>query len=110
MEWQAWLTVAVVVVMIAAMALEVSGPDVIMLAGLFALAAAGVLTPRETFAGFANEAMLTVGALLVLSAALRDTGALEATFGRIFGRTRRELVGLLRMMLPVAAVSAFLNN
>jgi di/tricarboxylate transporter len=110
MEWQAWLTVAVVVVMIAAMALEIAGPDVIMMGGLFTLAAAGVLTPRETFAGFANEAMLTVGALLVLSAALRDTGALEATFGRIFGRTRRELVGLVRMMLPIAGVSAFLNN
>jgi len=110
MEWQAWLTVAVVVVMIAAMALELSGPDVILMAGLFTLAGTGVLTPKETFAGFANEAMLTVGALLVLSAALRDTGALEATFGRIFGRTRRELVGLVRMMLPVAAVSAFLNN
>jgi di/tricarboxylate transporter len=110
MEWQAWLTIAVVVAVIAAMALEISGPDVIMMGGLFALAGTGVLTPRETFAGFANEAMLTVGALLVLSAALRDTGALEATFGRIFGRTRRELVGLLRMMLPTAAVSAFLNN
>jgi di/tricarboxylate transporter len=110
MEWQAWLTVAVVVVMIALMAFEITGPDVIMMGGLFTLAATGVLTPKETFGGFANEAMLTVGALLVLSAALRDTGALEATFGRIFGRTRRELVGLVRMMLPVAAVSAFLNN
>ncbi len=110
MEWQGWLTIAVVVGVIAAMALELSGADVIMLSGLIVLSASGVLTPRETFAGFANEAMLTVGALLVLSAALRDTGALEATFGRIFGRTRRELVALVRLMLPTAALSAFLNN
>ena len=110
MEIQAWLTLAVLVAMIAAMAREIAGPDVILMGGLVVLAAAGVLTPKEAFAGFANESMLTVGALLVLSAALRDTGALEATFGRIFGRTRSERVGLVRMMFPIATVSAFLNN
>jgi di/tricarboxylate transporter len=107
---QAWLTLAVLIAMIAAMAWEIAGPDVILMGGLVTLAAAGVLTPAEAFAGFANESMLTVGALLVLSAALRDTGALEVTFGRIFGRTRSERVGLARMMLPIASVSAFLNN
>lgn len=110
MEFHAWLTLAVLVAMIAAMAREVAGPDVVLMGGLIILATAGVLTPKEAFAGFANESMLTVGALLVLSAALRDTGALEATFGRIFGRTRSERVGLLRMMFPIAASSAFLNN
>ena len=107
---QGWLTVAVLVAMIAAMAREVAGPDVILMGGLVVLAASGVLTPKEAFAGFANESMLTVGALLVLSAALRDTGALEATFGRIFGRTRNERVGLVRLMFPIATISAFLNN
>ena len=107
---QGWLTVAVLVAMIAAMAREIAGPDVILMGGLIVLAASGVLTPKEAFAGFANESMLTVGALLVLSAALRDTGALEATFGRIFGRTRNERVGLVRLMFPIATISAFLNN
>jgi di/tricarboxylate transporter len=110
MDFHAWLTLAVLVAMIAAMAREVAGPDVILMGGLVTLAAAGVLTPAETFAGFANESMLTVGALLVLSTALRDTGALEATFGRIFGRTRSERVALVRMMAPIASISAFLNN
>lgn len=110
MEFEAWLTVAVLLAVIAAMARELAGPDVILMAGVITLAAAGVLTPAETFAGFANESMLTIGALLVLAAALRATGALEASFGRIFGRTRSERVGLLRMVFPIATVSAFLNN
>jgi di/tricarboxylate transporter len=76
MEFHAWLTLAVLVAMIAAMAREIAGPDVILMGGLVVLAASGVLTPGEAFAGFANESMLTVGALLVLSSALRDTGAL----------------------------------
>jgi di/tricarboxylate transporter len=110
MDWHGWITLAVVVSIVILMAREYAGPDVIMMAGLFTLAATGVLTPAEAFAGFANEAMATVGALLVLSAALRGTGAMEGIFGRLLGRTRRELAGLVRMMTPIAAASAFLNN
>lgn len=110
MDWQGWLTILVVVLMVTAMARELAGPDLILLAGLFTLAAAGVLTPAETFSGFSNPAMATVGALLVMSAALRDSGAMEATFGRLFGRTRNEAVALLRMIVPISVLSAFLNN
>jgi hypothetical protein len=62
---------------------ELAGPDLIVMAGLFTLAAFGVLTPRETFEGFANPALTAVGALFIVSAAMRDTGALEATIGRL---------------------------
>lgn len=110
MEWHGWFTVAVVVLVLVAMAREIAGPDLILMAGLFALAGVGVLTPAETFAGFANEAVATVGALFILATALRESGALEVTFGRIFGRTRTEFQGLLRMGVPVATLSAFLNN
>jgi len=109
-EWQAWLTLAVLAAMIFAMTRELAGPDVVMTGGLFVLAGAGILTPSETFAGFSNESVATIGALLVLSAALRETGAMEVTFGRLFGRTRREGPALLRMLPPIAATSAFLNN
>lgn len=110
MDWQGWFTLAVLAAVVVCMALEVAAPDVILLGALFTLAGAGVLTPRETFAGFANESVATIAALLVLAAALRNTGAMEATLGRIFGRTRDEGGGLVRLLLPVAATSAFLNN
>ncbi|MBP1684895.1 MAG: family permease [Deltaproteobacteria bacterium] len=110
MTWQGWFTLAVLFAVIIAMALETAGPEVLLMGALFTLAAAGVLTPEETFAGFSNQSMATIGALLVLAAALRNTGAMEATFGRVFGRTRHELGGLLRFLFPVAAASAFLNN
>lgn len=110
MEWQGWFTLAVLAGVVVTMAMEVAAPDVILLGALFTLAATGVLTPEETFAGFSNQSVATIGALLVLAAALRNTGAMEATLGRIFGRTRDEVGGLIRLLLPVAAVSAFLNN
>ncbi len=110
MEWQGWLTLAVVGLTLVAMVREVAGPDLVMMAGLFTLAGAGVLTPAETFAGFAHPAVATVGILFVVSAALRETGALEATVGRLFAKARSEASGLARMCAPVALLSAFVNN
>ncbi|UCE87449.1 MAG: SLC13 family permease, partial [Deltaproteobacteria bacterium] len=101
---------AVVALCLAAMVREVAGPDLIMMAGLFALAAVGILTPAETFAGFSNQALAAVGALFIVSGALRDTGAIEALLGRILGRARKERDALTRISAPVAAISAFLNN
>jgi di/tricarboxylate transporter len=110
MEWQGWLTLAVVLLTLVAMVRELAGPDLVMMAGLFTLAAFGILSPRETFEGFANPAIATIGALFVVSAALRETGALEATVGRLMERARGESGGLARICPSVGFLSAFLNN
>jgi di/tricarboxylate transporter len=110
MEWQGWLTLAVVLLTLVAMVREIAGPDLVMMAGLFTLAAFGILSPRETFEGFANPALATIGALFVVSAALRETGALEATVGRLMERARGESGGLARICPSVGFLSAFLNN
>jgi len=110
MDWQGWFTLAVVLLTLAVMVRGLAAPDVTMMAGLFTLAAFGVLSPAETFMGFANPALATIGALFIVSAALRETGALEATVGRIFGPARDERMGLARICPPVATLSAFLNN
>jgi di/tricarboxylate transporter len=110
MDWQGWFTLAVVLLTLAAMVRGIGAPDVVMMAGLFTLAAFGVLSPTETFMGFANPALAAIGALFIVSAALRETGALEATIGRIFGSAHDERVGMARICPPVATLSAFLNN
>jgi di/tricarboxylate transporter len=109
-DWQGWYTIGIVVLTLGAMIRGVAGPDLIMMAGLFALAAVGVLTPAETFRGFANEAMWAVGVLFIVSAGLRQTGALEPLVERFLGRARSERSALARMTPPLAGLSAFLNN
>ncbi len=110
MDWQGWFTLAVVGGVLVGMLRGFAGPDLVMMAGLLTLAAVGILSPVETFSGFANPALATVGAVFILSAALRETGALEATLGRIFVRAENERSGLIRMFPPLAFLSAFLNN
>ena len=110
LDWQGWLTLGVVLLVVVAMVRAVAAPDLILMGGLFLLALTGVLSPEQTFSGFANPAMATVGALFILSAAMRETGALELTLGRLFGKARSETSGMARTLPPLAALSAFLNN
>ncbi len=110
MDWQGWFTLGVLALMVVGLIREIAGPDLLVMAGLFTLATAGILTPAETFSGFANPALATVGALFVVSAGLRSTGAIESVVVRLFGRARGEGSAIARMCPPLAASSAFLNN
>lgn len=94
--------------------------DAIMVAALTVLMAVpfpkdgvwriGVLTIDQGFAGFSNAGMLTVGVLFVVVAGLKETGAIDWIASRLLGRPRSERGAMLRVMLPVWGMSAFLNN
>ncbi|MCB9598694.1 MAG: SLC13 family permease [Sandaracinaceae bacterium] len=110
MEWEAWLTLAGTAVMVVAMARGVASPDLVLLAGLTVFVATGVLPVADAFVGFSNHGMLSVAALFVVAAGVRETGGLDAVLRRVLGRPRRLAEAQLRMMLPVAAVSSLVNN
>ena len=69
------------------------------------------LTPEEAISGFANEAVVTIGAMFVISAALIRTGAVAFLGDKIiaFSRGRPQRV-LMLSMITVAVSSAFINN
>ncbi|HEY8429503.1 MAG TPA: SLC13 family permease [Sandaracinaceae bacterium] len=110
MGWEAWVTVALTALMVVAMARNLAGPDAILLGGLTLLTTLGIVPLDRAFAGFANEGVLTVAVLFVVAAGVRDTGGLDALMRRVLGRPRSLAGAQLRMMVPVSAASAFLNN
>jgi di/tricarboxylate transporter len=110
MEWQIWFTLGVVLLALTAMVREFAAPDLIMMAALLSLAVVGILSPFEVFAGFSNPVVAAIGALFMVSAALRETGALDIMLRGLLGRSRSVTGGLLRITSPVAFLSAFLNN
>jgi di/tricarboxylate transporter len=110
MDGPAWITLAVLAIVLVGIAREVGGPDLWMVGGLLALGLLGVLQPKEAFAGFANPVLPAIGGLLVVSAALRETGLMERLFAPVLMGVRGE-AGAVRRLAPVlAAGSAFLNN
>jgi di/tricarboxylate transporter len=110
MDWQIAFTLGMVGLALAAMIREIAAPDLVLMAVLIGFGATGILSPGQTFAGFANPVVATVGALFIVSAALRETGALDMTLGRVLGRSSSPQMAIFRMALPVAGLSAFLNN
>jgi len=110
MSWQAWLTLSVVAVCMGMLARSRHAPDIVLAAGLTILLVAGVVSPQQALAGLANEGMVTVGVLYVVVTGLRDTGGVAWVSQSLLGRPRSLAAAQTRLMLPVAALSAFLNN
>ena len=81
-----------------------------MIGGAVLLAVAGVITPEQLVRGFSNQGMLSIAALFVVAAGLRETGALNGLGRHMLPRSNRPLPVLTRLCPQVAGVSAFLNN
>jgi di/tricarboxylate transporter len=110
MTFEAWVTVSVLVAILALIASARVPADFAMLGGLILLLIAGIVTPREALAGMAEPGMITVAALFIVAAGIRETGALNLVTEKLFGRPESVRKAQLRMMLPVAGLSAFMNN
>jgi di/tricarboxylate transporter len=103
-------TLIIVGLMLIALFLEILAPDIIVFAALGVLLLFGVVTPVEAFAGFSNPGMLTVGLLFIVAYAAQSSGLLAWFADRVMGRSDGGRRSLIRMMMPVSGMSAFLNN
>jgi di/tricarboxylate transporter len=70
-----------------------------------------VLGPVDFFAGFGNEALITICALMMVGKALETTGALQP-LANVVGRawSTRPVIALLTTLVAGALLSAFMNN
>lgn len=75
------------------------------------LVVSNILTPKEAIGGFANPAVITVGAMFIVSKGMMRTGGVE-----FIGRKIIMMAGgnykfaLIIILLSVAIASAFINN
>ncbi len=75
------------------------------------LVVSGILTPKEAVMGFANPAVITVGAMFVVSKGMMRTGGIELIGRRIVMLARKNLnMALAVILCTVAVASAFINN
>lgn len=110
MDWQIAFTLGVVALALFAMVREIAAPDLVMMGALVSCALVGIVSPADAFSGFSNKAVIAIGVLFIVSAALRSTGALDLVLRRLMGRESSLTGALVRITVPVAAFSAFLNN
>jgi len=108
--WEGWFSLGLVILCFVMFIWGRKAPDIVTSGAVTLLLLFGVITPAEALAGFSNEGMITVAVLYVVVTGLRETGAVCWIVQHLLGRPRSPTHARLRLMLPVAALSAFLNN
>jgi len=111
MDFPFWYTLIILAVMSVVLVKEWLETEITIFAALILLLAARVVTVKEAFSGFSNVGVLSIGLLFVVAGAIQNTGALAYFTEKIFGNHQGSLTGkLFRILFPISAVSAFLNN
>lgn len=110
MDFNAFLTITVVLSVLLALVVSKIATDVILMSALSVLVISGVLTPLEGLAGFSNPGVMTIAVLYVVAAGLKETGAIQWIASRLLGQPRDLRLAMLKVILPSSVMSAFMNN
>lgn len=111
MDWQIMMVLGLLVLALVLFSLETISVDLVTLLMLIGLVGFGILTPAEAFAGFSNDIIIIIASIFVLSAALQQTGVMDATgtyILKVAGHSRNRLLVIL--MAVVGGMSMFVNN
>lgn len=96
---------------LAVFAFELFSIEVTAMLMLVVLVTVGFVTPEEAIAGLSNKAVLTIGALFILSRALVKTGALEyGAFYLSYRFGKRKWIAIAAFLGVEGLLSGFLNN
>ncbi|HEY7885804.1 MAG TPA: SLC13 family permease [Cellvibrionaceae bacterium] len=110
MEWQGLLALGLTVGALLVLIFTRLAAHLVMLGVLIILSVAGVLTPGEAFSGFSNQGMLTVAAMFVVAAGIHGSGGVDLLVNHLLRHPKTVRAAQMRIALPVALLSAFLNN
>ena len=110
MTVDAWMTLGVLAIVVATLVTNRIGIDVVMAGGLTLLLLGGVLDIEQAAAGFGSPAVLILAGLFVVAAGLDRTGAIRMAAGKLLGKPTSVRSAQFRLMVPVALFSGVMNN
>ena len=106
----AWITIVTVMAMFSILLFTKLRSDLVFLGAIAILFLTGVLDAKEAFSGFSSTSVIVVGVLFVVVAGLTYTGVLQCVVHFLLGTPGTYSKAVVRLMLPVAALSSFLSN
>ena len=106
----AWITIVTVFAMFTVLLFTRIRSDVVFLIAVGILYVTGVLDAKEALSGISQTSVAVVGVLFVVIAGLMHTGVLQWIVKHLLGTPKGYARSVLRLMLPVAALSSFLSN
>ncbi len=106
----AWITIVTVLAMFSVMLFTKLRSDLVFLGAIGILFVTGVLDAKGAFSGFSSTSVIVIGVLFVVVAGLMNTGVLHLMVRLLLGQPNTYAKAVVRLMLPVAALSSFLSN
>ena len=106
----AWITITTVLTMFSILLFTKLRADLVFLGAIGVLFVTGVLDAKEAFSGFSSSSVVVIGVLFVVVAGLTHTGVLQWIVKHLLGQPTSYAKAVVRLMLPVAALSSFLSN
>ena len=109
-DLHAWITIVTVFVMFSTLLLTKLRTDLVFLCAIAILFVTGVLDAKEAFSGFSSASVVVVGVLFIVVTGITYTGVLQWIVKHLLGQPDSYSKAVVRLMLPVAALSSFLSN
>ena len=106
----AWITIVTVLTMFSILLFTKLRSDLVFLGAIGVLFVTGVLDAKDAFSGFSSTSVIVIGVLFVVVAGLTHTGVLQWIVKNMLGHPKSYKGAVVRLMLPVAALSSFLSN
>lgn len=110
LDWHAWFTLLMILGLFTTMLKTKLPADIVFLSVVGLLLLAGCLPADVVLSGFSNTSVVVMGVLFVVVAGLEATGVLQWIAKYLMGQPRSYNFAVVRLMLPVAILSAFLSN
>ena len=106
----AWITILTVLGVFTVLLFTKMRADMVFLGAIGILLVTGVLSEKDALSGFSSSSLVVVGVLFVVVAGLMHTGVLQWIMKHLLGQPKTYSRAVVRLMLPVAALSSFLSN
>lgn len=111
MTIEAYIVLATLLYIVVAFLLEAMRPGLILFSAAVIFMATGIITDEELIAGFSNNGVVTIVVLFLVNEGIRQSGLITKLAQLYLPRKKNPMPFLLpRIMIPVAVLSAFLNN
>lgn len=107
---EAWITIMTIMGLFLTLLTTRVPADVAFVGAMTILLVTNVLTIPEALGGFSSSSVVTVGVLFIVVSGLAYTGVIQLIARHLLGTPKKYTGAIVRLMLPVAAMSAFLSN
>ncbi len=111
MSFNFYFTFVILIILTVVLVKDIVSAEIAVFGALIIFLLAKIITVKEAFAGFSNPGVISIALLFIVAGGLKSAGLMNTLSGIMLGKNNSGLrFKLLRLMLPVTASSAFMNN